>query len=142
LTKIKARAPFTANISCSWRIPMLVSRLLAAVAVLCTGCSPVTGSGPQTPLAVEDGPIEAVERGRRLAADACASCHALGPVGVSPMAEATPFRVIVDRRPLDQLEAGFAEGLVTSHPAMPDLVFRASEIDDLIAYLETVKAEP
>lgn len=121
---------------------MLVLRLLAALAVTCTGCGAVNGSAPQTPVVGHDGAIEAVERGRRLAADACAGCHAIGPVGDSPMAEATPFRVMVDRRPLDQLEAGFAEGLVTSHPAMPDLVFRASEIDDLIAYLETVKAEP
>ena len=58
------------------------------------------------------------------------------------MAEATPFREIVHRYPLDQLEEAFAEGLVTGHPAMPPFVFRASEIDDLIAYLETVKAEP
>lgn len=58
------------------------------------------------------------------------------------MADATPLREIVHRYPLDQLEEAFAEGLVTSHPAMPEYIFRASEIDDLIAYLETLKAEP
>jgi mono/diheme cytochrome c family protein len=120
---------------------MLVPRLAAALALMCTACGAANGSAPPSPPASQ-GTVEAIERGRRLAADACAACHAIGAVGVSPMADATPFRVIVSRRPLDQLEAGFAEGLVTSHPAMPDLVFRASEIDDLIAYLETVKAEP
>lgn len=84
-------------------------------------------------------PVEAAARGQGLAARACAGCHAIGPAGASPMAEATPFREIVHRYPLDQLEESFAEGLVTGHPAMPPFVFRASEIDDLIAYLETVK---
>lgn len=121
--------------------PMLVPRLAAALALMCTACSGTNGSALPSPPAAQ-GNVEAIERGRRLAVDACAGCHAIGAVGVSPMAAATPFRVIVSRRALDQLEAGFAEGLVTSHPAMPDLVFRASEIDDLIAYLETVKAEP
>lgn len=120
---------------------MVVPRLTAALALICTGCGAANGSPPQSSPAAHDGPVEAVERGRQLAAAACAGCHAIGPVGVSPMAAATPFRVIVARRSLDQLETGFAEGLVTSHPAMPDLVFRASEIDDLVAYLETVKAE-
>lgn len=93
-------------------------------------------SDPQTSEAEQ-----AVERGRLLVAKACASCHATGSSGTSPMPEATPFREIVHRYPLDQLEEGFAEGLVTAHPAMPEFVFRAGEIDDLIAYLETVKAD-
>ena len=41
---------------------------------------------------------------------------------------------------LDQIEQGFAEGLVTSHPAMPAFAFRASEIDDLMAYLDVLRA--
>jgi mono/diheme cytochrome c family protein len=109
---------------------------------MCSGCGAVNGSGPQPTPNARDDVTQAAERGRRLAEDACAGCHAIGPVGASPAADATPFRVIMERRPLDQLEAGFAEGLVTSHPAMPTLIFRASEIDDLIAYLETVKPEP
>ena len=83
---------------------------------------------------------QAIERGRIFVAQACASCHATGQAGASPMPEATPFREIVHRYPLNHLEEGFAEGLVTAHPAMPEFVFRASEIDDLIAYLETVRA--
>ncbi len=58
------------------------------------------------------------------------------------MPAATPLREIARRYPLDQLEEAFAEGLVTGHPAMPQYTFRASEIDDLIAYLETLKANP
>ena len=82
----------------------------------------------------------AASRGRAIALVGCASCHAVDATGSSPFAPATPFRDIVQRRSLDDIEAGFAQGLVTTHPAMPPYVFRAGEIDDLIAYLQTLKA--
>lgn len=119
---------------------MFVPRLAAAIALSCAACaSQEPPSSPASP--IPDMAAQAATRGEGIAAEACASCHAIGPAGASPMAEATPFRVIVGRYPLDQLEEAFGEGLVTSHPAMPALVFRASEIDDLIAYLETVEPE-
>ena len=128
---------------------MTLRRLAAAVtlALACAACasreSPLAPAAAAEPFARgTDSTAQAAMRGQQLAARTCANCHAVGPVGASPMAEATPFRVIVHRYPLDQLEEAFAEGLVTGHPAMPPFVFRASEIDDLIAYLETVKAEP
>lgn len=112
-----------------------------AVTAGCTASSP----GLQTPgdagLSATAGlAAEAMERGRILASTACSGCHATGMTGDSPMAAATPLREIARTQPLDRLEAGFAEGLVTAHPAMPAYVFRASEIDDLIAYLESLKA--
>lgn len=120
---------------------MVVRRLAAALALGCASC---VSPGPlsTTVVARPDGMEQAALRGQQLANRACAGCHAVGAAAESPMAEATPFRQVVGRYPLDQLEEAFAEGLVTGHPAMPDFVFRASEIDDLIAYLETVKAEP
>lgn len=84
---------------------------------------------------------EAIERGRLLTSTACAGCHATGVTGDSPLAAATPLREIVHRHSLDQLEDAFSEGLVTTHPAMPGYTFRASEIDDIIAYFETLKAD-
>ncbi|WP_332676530.1 c-type cytochrome [Brevundimonas sp.] len=104
------------------------------------------GSSPSAPQAYrQTGPsvsvaAEAVERGRLLTSLACAGCHATGATGDSPMPAATPLRQIAHRYPLDQLEEAFAEGLVTTHPEMPPYAFRASEIDDIIAYLETLKA--
>lgn len=122
---------------------MFVLRLVAALALFCTGCSAaMPAAAPQSSPVTPDGRAAAAERGRRFADSACASCHATGPAGASPLAAAPPFRQVVDRYPLDRLEAAFAEGLVTSHPAMPTFTFRASEIDDLIAWLETVEAEP
>lgn len=122
---------------------MLLLRLTAAV-VLALGAAACASRepppAPDTPTV--DLGAEAAARGYDLAARTCAVCHAIGPADASPMPEATPFRVIVRRRSLDQLEQGFGEGLVTSHPAMPAFAFRASEIDDLIAWLETVRSEP
>lgn len=117
-------------------MPRLAAAVLALGGVACASQEP-----PSTSLSARpDVQTQAAERGRRLAAGTCVSCHAIGPVDASPVAAATPFRELVHRYPLDQLEEAFAEGLVTGHPAMPAFVFRASEIDDLIAYLETVKA--
>ena len=82
---------------------------------------------------------EAASRGRAIAIIGCASCHAIDATGASPFAEAPPFRDIVRRRSLDDLETAFGTGLVTTHPAMPPYVFRAAEIDDLIAYFETLE---
>lgn len=113
---------------------------LAAFAIL-LGCGACASQEPPQATTV-DLTVEAAARGQQLAARTCASCHAVGPAGDSPLAAATPFRVIVHRRSLDQIEQGFAEGLVTSHPAMPAFAFRASEIDDLMAYFETLRAEP
>lgn len=118
-------------------------RLLAIAAVVgaVSGCA-VQQTVPASPQVAEDREAEAAERGRQLAAGVCANCHAIGPAGASPRTEAPPFREIVRRRSLDELEAAFGDGLVTSHPAMPAFVFRASEIDDLTAWLETLKREP
>lgn len=120
---------------------MFAPRLAAAVlALTCAGCAsqePPPASAPTGSTVT----AQAAERGQQLAAGTCASCHATGQVGASPLAAAPPFREIAHRYPLDQLETRLAEGLATTHPAMPPFVFRASEIDDLIAYLQTLKAE-
>lgn len=117
---------------------MFTPRLAAAViALTIAGCASQEPSASAAPTVT----AQAADRGQRLAAGSCASCHATGQVGASPMAAAPPFREIAHRYPLDQLETRFAEGLATTHPAMPPFVFRASEIDDLIAWLQTLKAE-
>lgn len=116
--------------------------LAGATIAACTSSPPTLPNPDATrTTASVDIAAEAIERGRSLTSTACAGCHATGAAGASPLADASPLREIVQRRPLERLEAGFAEGLVTAHPAMPAYVFRASEIDDLIAYLETLKTE-
>ena len=119
---------------------------LIAVGLVAAGCS-AGPSHPQSSLGAAPPDLsmalewEAASRGRAIAQVGCASCHGIQATGASPLPAATPFREIVQRRSLDDIEAGMAQGLVTSHPAMPPYVFRAAEIDDLRAYLETLKAD-
>lgn len=119
-------------------MPRLAAAVLALSCAACASQEPPAVATPQRP----DMSAQAAVRGQQFAAQACAGCHAIGPDGVSPRPGAPPFREIARRYPLDQLEGRFSEGLVTSHPAMPAFVFRASEIDDLMAYLETLRTEP
>lgn len=98
-----------------------------------------TTAPPSLSVALE---LEAASRGRAIMVIGCASCHAIDPTGASPLPAAPPFRDVVRRRSLDDLETAFATGLVTTHPAMPPYVFRASEIDDLIAYLGILESAP
>ena len=114
-------------------------RLLAIAAVIgaSSGCA-AQQAVPGPPQVAGDREAEAAERGRQLAAGVCASCHAIGTAGASPLKDAPPFREIVRRHPIDELEAAFAEGLVTAHPAMPAFEFQPQEIADVIAYLEHV----
>lgn len=118
---------------------MLLTRL-AIIVIALGGVGCASRQSPPPPPTQIDMTAEAAMRGQQLAVRTCAACHAVDRVGVSPMPEATPFREVVRTYPLDQLETAFAEGLVTSHPAMPAFAFRASEIDDLMAYLETLRA--
>ena len=98
-------------------VRLLASMLAMAVA----GCGAVDSrqASPASP-APDRTRLEAVERGRVFVTTACSGCHATA------------------RRDPESLADGFAGGLVTSHPDMPDYVFRAGEIDDLMAWLETL----
>lgn len=73
-----------------------------------------------------------------LAQALCASCHAIGRDGDSPMRAAPPFRTLGVLYPVSDLQEAFAEGLVTAHPAMPAFEMQPDQIADLIAYLESV----
>ncbi|MDP3802332.1 cytochrome c [Brevundimonas sp.] len=120
-----------------------VRAIVVACILVAGGCSSpgvrsLQQTGPAEPAGVSAG---AIERGRLLTSTACAGCHATGSTGDSPLPDATPLREIVRRYPMNRLEEAFAEGLVTTHPAMPGYIFRASEIDDIVAWLETLEAE-
>ncbi|MBA4803064.1 MAG: cytochrome c [Brevundimonas sp.] len=117
-------------------------RGLPVIALLALACAACGGRPDAVAPVAAAGPGEAAAlRGERLATTTCARCHAVGPSGASPLPAATPFRELVHRYPLDRLEQALEEGLVTTHPAMPRFVFRAGEIDDLVAWLERVQAQ-
>ena len=85
-------------------------------------------------------PDPAIARGRAFAEQHCGSCHAVGPSGESPLAEAPPFRALHERYPVEHLTETLAEGMRTGHPAMPQLdALDTDQIDDLIAYLKSLE---
>ncbi len=83
--------------------------------------------------------------GRALAERNCQRCHAIGATGDSPAAEAPPFREIVKQWPPEDLAESLAEGIEVGHSAqvdMPNFAFEPKDIDDLIAYLNTLEPKP
>jgi cytochrome c len=106
---------------------MRISKLLAAVAV---AFLIVTASHAQETV---------VERGRAFAQTSCARCHAIGPVGESPLPKAPPFRTLHLRYPVEDIVESLAEGIRTAHPAMPEFQLDGAQIVNLIAYLKSLE---
>ena len=79
------------------------------------------------------------ERGRALLAEKCSRCHAIGTTGASPLAQALPFRTIMQRYSPQALEEALAEGLSTGHEAMPEFVFEPHDIAAIVSYLATLR---
>lgn len=77
-------------------------------------------------------------RGRALADSLCGRCHATGASEPSPLADAPPFRTLKRRYPVESLAEPLAEGLVTGHPAMPEIQLEPAAIADFLAYLESL----
>jgi len=82
---------------------------------------------------------EAVEVGRAIAEARCASCHAVGQSGESPLPPAPPLRNLQRRYPVEHLAEALAEGMAVGHPAMPQIVLEPPEIDAFIAYLQSLE---
>lgn len=75
--------------------------------------------------------------GERLARQWCANCHVIdvgNPGATVPQGPPT-FRMVAQQRSSDELRTF----LTRPHPPMPDLALTRAEIDDLIAYIETLK---
>jgi cytochrome c len=80
-----------------------------------------------------------VQRGLTFAQTNCSQCHAIGRVGESPIPEAPPFRTLHTRYPVEDLAEAFAEGITTSHPTMPQFQLDPAQINDLLAYLNSIQ---
>jgi mono/diheme cytochrome c family protein len=88
------------------------------------------------PSRAEDG---SVARGRELAQEWCAKCHAIGFYGESPLTIAPPFRELHERYDVEDLAESLAEGILVGHPTMPAFRFDPDQIDNLIAYLKSLE---
>lgn len=80
-----------------------------------------------------------VQRGFTFAQTNCSQCHAIGRVGESPIPEAPPFRTLHTRYPVEDLAEAFAEGITTGHPSMPQFQLDPAQINDLLAYLQSIQ---
>lgn len=80
-----------------------------------------------------------IQRGRVFVQTHCAGCHAIGPYDESPLKEAPPFRTLSRRYPIENLAEAFAEGIVTGHPSMPEFRLDPAQINDVLAYLQSVQ---
>lgn len=77
--------------------------------------------------------------GNIFATNNCARCHATGKTGNSPYPKAPPFRIIARKYVLEDLSEALAEGIFTGHNTMPEFTLSTRQIDDLLAYLNTLK---
>jgi cytochrome c len=84
---------------------------------------------------------EAAAKGLAILQKNCSRCHALGLEGKSPHPQAPPFREVVERYPVEDLEESLAEGIVSGHPDMPEFTFEPGQISEIIAYLNSLKAK-
>ena len=75
--------------------------------------------------------------GERLARQWCANCHVIDGAGPGTTIPQGPpaFRVVAGHLNPDEIHAF----LTHPHGAMPDLALTRAEIDDLIAYIESLR---
>jgi cytochrome c len=81
---------------------------------------------------------ERAKAGREIAERFCAQCHAIGPEGKSPHDSAPPFRMIVAKGRVENLEEALGEGIAVGHPDMPQFQFSPQNVGALIAYLKSL----
>ena len=79
--------------------------------------------------------------GREIADRFCSRCHSIGPEGNSPHESAPPFRFIVAKGKVENLEEALGEGIVVGHPDMPQFQFSPQNVGALVAYLKSLSGK-
>jgi cytochrome c len=92
---------------------------------------------PVAPSAFAQSP--AAQRGLTFVRVHCAQCHSIDKVSESPLAIAPPFRTFHQKFPIESLRRRLAEGIMTTHPSMPQFRLDADQISDVLAYLQTLQ---
>jgi mono/diheme cytochrome c family protein len=82
--------------------------------------------------------VGSAERGLRLAREACAECHlVVKEAGRSTNPDAPTFEAIANTRGLTS--AALTAVLRSSHSTMPNIVIKGDEINDIVAYILSLK---
>jgi cytochrome c len=80
-----------------------------------------------------------VQRGKTFVGANCATCHAVGRIGSSPLNVAPAFRDLHTKYPVEDLGEALAEGITTGHPTMPEFQLEPDQITDVVAYLKSLE---
>ena len=83
--------------------------------------------------------VSTIERGKNIIERRCSQCHAIGIDDASRHPAAIAFRELSARYPVELLREALAEGILTGHPDMPVFGFYPNEIDQMIAYIESIQ---
>ena len=111
--------------------PRIVSLLaLAAASSLIAESAFPQPSAQQSP---------AAQRGLTFVRVHCAQCHSIDKVSDSPLKIAPPFHTLHERFPIESLRPRLAEGIMATHPTMPQFRLEGDQISDVIAYIETLQ---
>ena len=78
-----------------------------------------------------------VARGKALVRQDCATCHAVEPGGTSPNAKAPTFAAVANEPSATPYSLHVF--LQTTHATMPNFVINSEDIDDIVAYIESLK---
>ena len=82
--------------------------------------------------------VGSAQQGFKLARETCAQCHLVDKVaGRSTDANAPTFEAIANTPGLSS--AALAAALQTSHRTMPNVVIKGDDINDIIAYILSLK---
>lgn len=82
-----------------------------------------------------------VQRGKELAQLLCARCHAIEGPGPGPEEKSPPFSTLVPNLTLEGVADQLLEGLPLGHDPMPKWEFSEQQAEDLLLYIESVRAE-
>ena len=82
-----------------------------------------------------------VDRGRALLKQHCASCHAIGRTGESPLRTAPAFRKMADRLDMNELMLRMQDRLVSGHRDMPAFRFNHEDARAIRSYLNAIQLD-
>lgn len=83
--------------------------------------------------------MDSVGRGRAVAENVCSACHAVGPGQVSsPNPNAPTFEHVANTPGMTA--RALSVWMRSPHPTMPNYVLTQGQIDDVSAYLESLRA--
>lgn len=119
---------------------MSTSHWPAVLLALVVTVTPVMAVSAKAEGTAED---DRLQRGLALAAAHCAACHAIGRTDVSPtrINRNTSFRDLHERFPIKMLVEATTTGTIEGHDEMPAFDFSATEIVDLLSYIDSLSPE-